>query len=153
RVLTEVLGFREAGQYPAAAAPARPIHVFATGAGGPGAEVHVDERSDLPAEQLGHGGVHHVAFRVPDTQAHRAWLDRLQTAGVRNSGVIDRYYFQSIYFREPNGILFELATDGPGFTSDEEAAHLGERLALPPFLEPRRAQIVARLQPLELAVR
>ena len=152
RVLTDIMGFRQEGTYTAAGAPGRPIVVFATGAGGPGAEVHVDERPDLPMEQLGSGGVHHVAFRVPTSEEHRAWLDRLKTAGVRNSGLIDRYYFQSIYFREPNGILFELATDGPGFTADEDTGHLGERLSLPPFLEPRRAQIEARLQPLELPV-
>lgn len=153
RVLTDIMGFHEQGSYAAADAPARRIVVFATGAGGPGAEAHIDERPDLPMEQLGRGGVHHVAFRVPTTQDHLAWLDRLRTAGVPNSGVIDRYYFQSIYFREPNSILFELATDGPGFTADEEAAHLGEGLALPPFLEPRRPQIEAQLEPLELAVR
>jgi glyoxalase family protein len=152
RVLTEVMGFRRAGSYPAAAGPRREIVGFATGAGGPGAEVHVDERRDLPMEQLGRGGVHHVAFRVPTSEEHAAWLDRLRTARVPNSGLIDRFYFQSIYFREPNGILFELATDGPGFATDEDPAHLGEALALPPFLEPRRALIEARLQPLELAV-
>jgi glyoxalase family protein len=153
RVLTDLLGFARVGAYPAAGGPAREIVVFATGAGGPGAEVHVDERGDLSAERLGHGGVHHVAFRVPTDQEHGAWLDRLETAGFRTSGLIDRYYFHSIYFREPNGILFELATDGPGFAVDEDDAHLGERLALPPFLEPYRAQIEANLQPLELAVR
>ena len=90
-------------------------------------------------ERLGRGGVHHVAFRVPTGEEHAHGSDRLE-AGLRtNSGLVDRYYFQSIYFREPNGILFELATDGPGFTADEDAAHLGEGLALPPFLEPHRA--------------
>jgi len=153
RVLTQVMGFRRAGSYPATEGPQREIIVFATGAGGPGAEVHVDERRDLSMEQLGRGGVHHVAFRVPTGAEHAAWLEQLQAARVPNSGLIDRYYFQSIYFREPNGILFELATDGPGFTSDEDEAHLGEGLALPPFLEPRRALIESRLQPLELAVR
>jgi glyoxalase family protein len=64
--------------------------------------------------------------------------------------VIDRYYFKSIYFREPGGILFEIATDGPGFATDEDSEHLGERLALPPFLEPRRRQIEAQLRPLEI---
>lgn len=149
RVLTEVMGFRPASSYPAPDGPARAIRVFATGAGGPGAEVHLDERPDLPGEQLGGGGVHHVAFRVPSAEEHAGWLARLTQAGLRNSGVIDRYYFRSIYFREPNGILFELATDGPGFTADEDLAHLGEGLALPPFLEPHRAQIEAGLQPLD----
>jgi glyoxalase family protein len=67
---------------------------------------------------------------------------------LRTSGLVERYYFRSIYFREPNGILFELATDGPGFLADEDEAHLGEALALPPFLEPHRADIEANLRPL-----
>lgn len=148
RVLTEVMGFRQEESY-RAGDPEREILVFATGAGGPGAEVHVEERPDLPPERLGRGGVHHVAFRVPDEEEHEAWLERLASAGVRNSGVIDRFYFRSIYFREPNGILFELATDGPGFATDEDEAHLGESLALPPFLEPHRERIEANLRPLE----
>jgi glyoxalase family protein len=148
--LTELLGFRLVGRYPAADGPDREILVLATGQGGPGAEVHVDERPDLPPERLGRGGVHHVAFRVPDDDQHRAWWERLEQHGVRNSGIIDRFYFHSIYFREPNGILYELATDGPGFTQDEDFEHLGERLALPPFLEPYRARIEAALHPLEL---
>ena len=150
RVLTELMGFSPRGQYAAAEGegPAREIVVFGTGVGGPGAEVHVDVRPDLPRERLGRGGVHHVAFRVPTPEQHLAWLDRLEAAGMRNSGLVDRFYFKSIYFREPNGILFELATDGPGFATDEDAAHLGERLALPPFLEPHRAQIEAGLHPL-----
>jgi glyoxalase family protein len=153
RVLTDLLGFERVGSYPAPAGPAREIVVFATAAGGAGAEVHVDERRDLPTERQGHGGVHHVAFRVPDDAEHEAWLARLTQAGFRTSGLVDRFYFHSIYFREPNGILFELATDGPGFAADEDPAHLGETLALPPFLEPYRPQIEANLQPLELAVR
>jgi glyoxalase family protein len=71
----------------------------------------------------------------------------LTQAGVRTSGVVDRYYFKSLYFRISNGILFELATDGPGFASDEPLETLGERLALPPFLEPRRKEIEANLKP------
>ncbi len=76
------------------------------------------------------------------------WHEKIVRAGLHASGVIDRFYFQSVYFREPGGALFEIATDGPGFATDEDAAHLGERLALPPFLEPRRAQIEAGLRPL-----
>ncbi|HEY7982708.1 MAG TPA: ring-cleaving dioxygenase [Ktedonobacterales bacterium] len=151
RVLTEVMGFAQRGSYAASDGPARDILVFGTGAGGPGAEVHLDARPDLPRERLGAGGVHHVAFRVPTAEQHLEWLDRLETAGLRTSGLVERYYFKSIYFREPNGILFELATDGPGFLADEDEAHLGERLALPPFLEPRRAQIEAGLHPLVTA--
>jgi glyoxalase family protein len=149
RTLTEVMGFREARSYPTP--DARTVVVFETGAGGVGAEVHVEERSDVPRERLGRGGVHHVAFRVPDDQEYAAWLERLASAGVRTSGPVDRFYFRSIYFREPNGILFELATDGPGFATDEDRAHLGEQLALPPFLEGRRAEIERMLKPLATA--
>jgi glyoxalase family protein len=148
QVLTEVMGFRSHGSYPSPVEGQPDILVCATGAGGPGAEVHIEERRDLPPERLGRGGVHHVAFRVPNDAEHMAWLERLGSMGMRNSGLVDRFYFKSIYFREPNGILYELATDGPGFATDEDAAHLGERLALPPFLEPYRAQIEANLRPL-----
>ncbi len=86
---------------------------------------------------------------MPDETQHEAWDERLRSLGIQTSGIVDRYYFRSIYFREPNGILFELATDGPGFDVDEPLATLGERLALPPFLEPRRnADIEAKLKPL-----
>ncbi|HEX9039233.1 MAG TPA: ring-cleaving dioxygenase [Ktedonobacterales bacterium] len=148
-VLTRVMGFKPQGSYAAAEGPEREITVFGTGVGGPGAEIHVDPRPDLSRERLGSGGVHHVAFRVPTAEEHLAWLDRLETVGLRTSGLVDRFYFKSIYFREPNGILFELATDGPGFATDEDAAHLGERLALPPFLEGRRELIEANLAPLD----
>ncbi len=73
---------------------------------------------------------------------------RLNEIGIHNSGEVDRFYFRSLYFREPNGILFEIATDGPGFHADEPMESLGEKLALPPFLEPRRAEIEAGLKPL-----
>lgn len=149
RTLTDVMGFREAGQYPSRVAGQPDILVFATGDGGAGAEVHIEERHDLPPEVLGRGGVHHVAFRVPNDVEYEAWLERLETAGFRTSGFVNRYYFRSIYFRERNGILFELATDGPGFTTDEDFEHLGESLALPPFLEPQRPSIEARLHPLD----
>ena len=90
-----------------------------------------------------------IAFRVSDVEEQRAWNARLTRIGLRTSGEVDRYYFKSLYFRISNGILFELATDGPGFTADEPLETLGERLALPPFLEPYREQIEANLQPLE----
>jgi glyoxalase family protein len=146
-VLTEVMGFRLA-ESESGEEPERQVLRFDTGPGGPGAQVQVVVRPDLPPERLGRGGVHHVAFRVPDFEQHEAWVDRLTQAGLHSSGIIDRYYFKSIYFREPNGILFELATDGPGFVTDEDANSLGERLALPPFLEPQRARIEANLKPL-----
>jgi glyoxalase family protein len=92
--------------------------------------------------------VHHVAFRTPTKNEYDAWIERLARSGIGSSGPVDRYYFRSLYFREPNGILFEIATDGPGFASDEPRERLGEKLALPPFLENRRAEIEAGLKPL-----
>ena len=136
RVLVNVLGFRERGD-----------GLFETGAGGPGARVHL--RADSSSAFLGRGGVHHVAFRTPDVEAQLTWRERVISAGLSASEVIDRYYFHSIYFREPSGVLFEIATDGPGFTADEDPKHLGENLSLPPFLEPRRQRIKAGLQPLD----
>jgi glyoxalase family protein len=91
--------------------------------------------------------VHHVAFCTSDAE-FEAWAARLEELGVPTSGPVDRYYFRSLYFREPNGILFEIASDGPGFTADEPLETLGERLALPPFLEPRRVEIERGLKPL-----
>lgn len=148
RELTGVLGFQQAGSYTIADDVQREVVVLTTGAGGPGAEVHVEVRPDLPRGSVGRGGVHHVAFRTPDDDQHREWRSRLSEAGVGVTEVIDRFYFRSIYFREPGGVLFEIATDGPGFATDEPLEHLGEGLALPPFLEPHRARIEANLKPL-----
>jgi glyoxalase family protein len=148
-VLTEALGFQQVRDYLADNDPARQVTVFATGDGGPGAEVHVEAGRHLMPGRIGRGGVHHIAFRTPTDEEHRAWQQRLERAGLGVTPVIDRFYFKSIYFREPGGILFEIATDGPGFASDEEMEHLGEQLALPPFLEPRRREIEAGLRPLE----
>ena len=144
RVLTEVLGFRSAGNYGRDGARTA---VFEVGAGGPGAEVHLEVRPGLrPHRMVGAGGVHHVAFRAPDNE-HAGWREKLRRSGLAATPVIDRYYFRSIYFREPGGVLFEIATDGPGFAVDEDVERLGGRLSLPPFLEPRREEIEARLEP------
>ncbi|MFN8924907.1 MAG: ring-cleaving dioxygenase [Rhodospirillales bacterium] len=145
--LTRVMGMTAVRTYPTPGAPAKTTHVYAMGPGGPAAELHVAVDPDLPAARPGAGGVHHVAFRCPDDQ-YEAWNDRLRQFRVPSSGPVDRFYFRSLYFREPNGILFEIATDGPGFDADEPKESLGERLALPPFLEPRRARIEAGLKPL-----
>jgi len=125
------------------------VHVFVMGSGGPAAELHVAVQPDLPAAQQGAGGVHHIAFRTPDTASLHEWTARLSALGVRSSGEIERYYFRSLYFREPGGNLFEIATDGPGFAVDEPLDALGQRLSLPPFLESRRAEIEANLKPLD----
>jgi glyoxalase family protein len=147
KVLTGVMNMRQVRDYATPHARAR-IQVFAMGEGGSAAELHVVEQKDAPAARQGAGGVHHVAFRTPDDAQYDAWAQRLNELGVPNSGPIDRFYFHSLYFREPNGILFEIATDGPGFATDEPMERLGEKLALPPLLEPRRAEIEAGLKPL-----
>ncbi|MDR9391531.1 MAG: ring-cleaving dioxygenase [Trueperaceae bacterium] len=126
----------------------REVRVLAMGDGGPHAEVHLEIAPDLPAARPGAGGVHHVALRVRDAD-YRAWSDRLRSLGVPNSGPVDRFWFESLYVRDGNGLLFELATDGPGFAVDEDPEHLGEAVVLPPFLEPRRAEIEAGLTPLD----
>lgn len=148
RILTEALGFRRTGEYPLPDDPSKAVVVFETGPGGPGAIVQVVARPDLPQARLGRGGVHHIAFRAPNDEEHAGWQRRLEGLGIPVTPVIDRYYFRSLYFREPGGVLFEIATDGPGFATDEDVEHLGEGLALPPFLEPHRAEIEAGLRPL-----
>ena len=147
-VLTRVLNLRPVRRYPAGGNAAHEVHVYEMGAGGPHAELHVAVQPDLAPARLGAGGVHHVAFRTPDESEYHAWRERLDSHAIPNSGEVDRYYFRSLYFREPNGVLFEIATDGPGFAVDEDPATLGEHVALPPFLEPRREAILAGLEPI-----
>jgi glyoxalase family protein len=151
-ILQKVLNMRPVREYPHPENPRQTVHVYEMGPGGAAAELHVAVQPDLPVARQGAGAVHHVAFRTPTFDEHDAWIERLREFRVPNSGLVDRYYFRSLYFREPNGILFEIASDGPGFMVDEDEATLGERVALPPFLEPQRAAIVAGLRPLEIAV-
>jgi glyoxalase family protein len=148
-VLTRVMGMRRVREYADASGGAERVIVYEMGDGGPHAELHVQVEPGLPQARLGAGGVHHVAFRTPNEAEYHAWTERLTEMRIPNSGEIDRYYFRSLYFREPNGILFEIATDGPGFAVDEDPATLGESVVLPPFLEPRRESIVAALQPID----
>ena len=98
----------------------------------------------------GVGSVHHLAWRVVDEQHQLAMRSRVEAVGTRPTPVIDRFWFKSVYFREPGGVLFEIATDGPGFAVDEEQAHLGETLVLPPWLEPDRERIEQVLPTLTL---
>ena len=147
-VLSEVLKMRPVREYNQPGPENFTVQVYEMGRGGPAGEIHLQVRTELALHRPGAGGVHHVAFRIPDEQSYHAWATRLDELSIPNSGEVDRYYFRSLYFREPNSILFELATDGPGFATDETLAELGERLALPPFLEGRRAQIEANLKPL-----
>jgi glyoxalase family protein len=122
-------------------------HVYAMAGEGAVAELHVAVEPGLAPAGQGAGAVHHVAFNIPYAD-YDAWAGRLRAMRVPNSGPVDRFWFRSLYFREPNGILFELATDGPGFATDEPLDRLGTTLSLPPFLEGRRAQIEGRLKPL-----
>lgn len=147
-VLTSVMNMRKVRTHPATDDQGE-IHVFAMSDGGASAELHVAVEPHLPFARPGAGGVHHVAFRTPDKAQFDQWVERTAKIGVPTSGEVERYYFTSLYFREPNGILFEIATDGPGFDVDEPMDSLGENLALPPFLEPKRAQIEAGLKPID----
>lgn len=147
-VLRQVLGLRPVREYAHPEHARHVVHVYEMGAGGAGAELHVAVQPDLPVARPGAGGVHHVAFRSSDAD-YEAWADRLNELHVPNSGEVDRYWFRSLYFREPNGILFEIASDGPGFAVDEDPATLGEKVVLAPFLEPQREQIVAALKPID----
>jgi len=112
--------------------------------------VDVRETQDKKRGAWGIGSVHHLAWRVADLEHQAVMRARVEAAGAHATPVIDRFWFQSVYFREPGGVLFELATDGPGFAVDEDRGHLGESLVLPPWLEPARAQIEKSLPPLQL---
>jgi len=149
RFMTELLGFRRNGSYQLP--QGTNVAVFEVGPGGPGTEVHIEVHPELPFRRfVGIGGVHHVAFRTPGDEEHRQWRERIAQVNPTVTPVIDRFYFRSLYFREPGGVLFEIATDGPGFAVDEDVETLGERLALPPFLEPQREAIEANLKPIRV---
>ncbi|HEY0223762.1 MAG TPA: ring-cleaving dioxygenase [Pseudolabrys sp.] len=146
-VLTAVMNMKKVREYAHPESKGDGIHVYQMNGEGPAAELHVAVRPNLAPAHPGAGGVHHVAFRSPDAD-YDAWAQRLREMRIPNSGKVDRFWFHSLYFREPNGILFEIATDGPGFAVDEPPDKLGETLVLPPFLEARRKQIEAGLKPL-----
>ena len=146
--LTEIMGFRILDDQPGTEHADHRIVLLETGKGGPNGLMVVHVRPDLPLARLGRGGVHHVAFRVPTYEAHDAWNAYLKERGIRVTDVIDRFYFRAMYFREPGGVLYEISSDLPGFATDEPMEALGEKLALPPFLEPYRAQIEPQLVPL-----
>ncbi|MEK7347607.1 MAG: ring-cleaving dioxygenase [Candidatus Eisenbacteria bacterium] len=141
--LEEVMGFRRVGTEGS-------WHRYALPAGGSGTLLDVAESPNTPRGIWGIGAIHHLAWRVDDDEHELAVRERIEAAGARPTPVIDRFWFRSVYFKEPGGVLFELATDGPGFGVDEETAHLGEKLVLPPWLEPRRAQIESALPPLAM---
>jgi len=142
-----VYGMREERDYENPDHRGSRIHVFGMGEGGAAAELHVAVEPGLQPAMQGAGAVHHVAFRSADAD-YTNWLARYAEIGLRSSGPVDRFWFRSLYVREPNGVLFEIATDGPGFDADEPKETMGEALSLPPFLEPKRAEIEAGLTPL-----
>jgi len=121
---------------------------IAAGPGGPGSYVDVVGSSLAPQGLSAGGTVHHIAFRVPDQATQALWRDELFAKGHRVTEILDRSYFTSIYFREPGGVLYEIATDTPGFDIDEPLLELGRALKLPPWLEPSREAIEAKVAPL-----
>lgn len=141
RLLTDVFGYRKAGEEHGR------VRYDAHGNGG----ASVIELQAVSGEKVQAGGsVHHIAFRVPDEDALSRWRDRIAALGFNVTPIKDRLYFRSIYFREPGGVLFELATERPGFAVDEPEAALGQSLRLPPWLEKDRADIECRLPPIRV---
>jgi len=123
---------------------------FDVGPGGPGATVDVLGTPGAGRGTVAAGSIHHVAWRAPDALTQLGWREEIVETGLEVTPVLDRQYFRSIYFREPGGVLFEIATDPPGFTIDEDPAHLGEQLRLPPWLESSREDLERALPPLTL---
>ena len=137
-ILGDVLGFKEVGR--------EGPYLRFRAAQGVGGVVDIREAKEFLAGQMGRGSVHHVAFRAVDDAAQAAMARKLvENHGLQHTPQLDRQYFRSVYFREPGGVLFEIATDAPGFAVDESVASLGKELKLPPFLEPRRHEIEAAL--------
>ncbi|GCE26572.1 diguanylate cyclase [Dictyobacter alpinus] len=143
KVLTNVLGFHEVGQL-------GNRRRYQVGESGPATLVDV---LDLPNERRGQeavGSVHHVAWRTATDENQVAWRERIAEVGLRVTEILDRNYFHSIYFREPSGVLFEIATDQPGFAVDEDPAELGTHLKLPEWFESRRAELERVLPPITI---
>ena len=140
--LTGVLGFVDIGAEGEWLA-------FEISGGGSGRYLEIREIPEMDRGRWGTGGVHHVAWRVPDEATELDVREKINRARRRPTEVIDRFWFKSVYFLEPGGVLFEIATDGPGFAVDEDPATLGEHLVLPPWLEPHRGEIEAALPPIK----
>lgn len=141
KTLTDILGYKEISRTDREA-------TFQSIQGEVFGEIVV-KQMDGPSEKPGRGSIHHLAIRVKDDEALPYFDEQVRQRGFSTSGIVDRYYFKSLYFRESNGILFEIATDEPGFTVDANVEELGEKLDLPPFLEERRQEIEAKLAPIE----
>ncbi len=143
-ILTDVFGFKETG---------REAHLvrYETGEQGPGNVVTIRQTGGFLSGRMGRGSVHHIAFRATDDAQQAEMAEKVRTDHrLLPTQQIDRNYFRSVYFQEPGGILFEIATDQPGFAVDEPVATLGSELKLPPFLEPKRREIEAALPPIEV---
>lgn len=141
-MLEKVLLFKEIGKEGS-------FHLFEVGEGGNGAQVIVEHNAILPQARQGFGTVHHTAFRVEDRSVLEEWIKRMESFQFQTSGYVDRHFFESLYVRVAPQILFEFATDGPGFMGDEPYEALGEKLSLPPFLEPKREQIEKLVRPID----
>jgi glyoxalase family protein len=144
KLLTETFGYEAAGEDPDRLR-------FRSPSGAAAAVVDLSRKPDPPRGRMGAGTVHHVAFRARDEQQQLEWRKAIAALGFHVTEVLDRQYFRSIYFREPGGVLFEIATDPPGFQADESFEELGTHLKLPPWLEGQRQDIERRLPPVSLA--
>ena len=142
-ILTHRLGFNVLGEEDG-------WHRYGVEGGGSGKLIEIKELPEERRGQWGTGSVHHVAWRVKDSEEQMVWREGIANAGLRPTPQIDRFWFKSVYFKEPGGVLLELATDGPGFDRDEDMEHLGEQLILPPWLETERREIEAALPSLEM---
>lgn len=141
-MLERVLNFKEIKSEEA-------FHLFETGEGGNGASIIVEHNDSLPPARQGFGTVHHAAFRVDDREELDKWDNQLRSFNFQTSGFVERYFFKSLYARVAPQILFEFATDGPGFMGDEPYETLGEKLSLPPFLEDKREEIESKVRPID----
>lgn len=141
-VLVKTMDMREIAQEDS-------LYLFEMGEGGNGAQLIVEHNTVLPPGRQGFGTVHHAAFRVHDTSVLYEWMEHMQSFGFSTSGYVDRFFFESLYARVAPGILFEWATDGPGFMGDEPYETVGEILSLPPFLEAKREQIEKIVRPID----
>lgn len=148
-VLTDVMGYRVVDGLADPENDGHKIVALETGEGGPNGLFYVHVQPDAPQAVLGRGGVHHVAFRAPDAERHQQWREYIGSRGLNITPEIHRFYFLAAYFREPGGVLFELSTDGPGFAVDQPVEELGVETALPPFLRPRRDEILRNLHPID----
>jgi len=142
QVMEKVLQFKEIAQEDS-------YHLFEVGEGGNGAQVIVEHNTVLPLARQGFGTVHHAAFCVEDRAELEEWIERMHGFGFQTSGFVDRFFFGSLYARVAPQILFEFATKGPGFMGDEPYETLGEKLSLPPFLEPKREEIEKMVRPID----